>query len=230
MMILGFGKSKNRVVTPPVFLTLGFLILSTSAHSQGTGNLTGRFNLKNVKPPQPVVLEKYLGKISGKVAPVPKPTVGVWLTRPGLAAPRSVRDVTFSQQGYQFAKHLLIVPVGTRVFFPNEDQDFHNIYSLSRTKRFDLGRYRKGSQPIPQVTFDKPGYLLLNCEIHEHMKAHVLVVDTPYFTSSDSEGNFRLKNVPAGNYTLHVQSDKKRSWQQPVQVIAGQTTEVPLKF
>lgn len=223
------GQAFRSALVLSVLLFASALLTVTGLGNE-TGSVRGNFDLKNFRQAKPVVLEKYLGKISGKVAQQPKPTVGVWLTGPQVAAPANPPDVTFSQVGYQFSKHLLIVPLGTRVFFPNEDQDFHNIYSLSRTKRFDLGRYRKGSEPIPTVTFDRAGYLLLNCEIHEHMQAHVIIVDSPYYTSSNSRGDFVLQNVPPGSYTLHVQYDKKRSWQQPITVTARRTTEVNFNF
>ena len=134
----------------------------------------------------PIALEKYAGSISGRVNPAPSRIAGVWLESPTLrpGAPGTAR---LEQEGYQFRTGLLVVQTGTRVEFPNRDDDYHNVFSLSKTKRFDLGRYRKDEAP-PSVTFDKAGVVRLFCEIHQHMRGVVLVVDSPYFTTTDESG------------------------------------------
>ena len=173
-----------------------------------------------------IAIEKYTGKISGQVAPPPPTVAGVWLESRRVKAPVKVPDITVRQTNYQFSQSLLTVPVGTRIFFPNDDVDHHNVFSLSRTRRFDLGRYRKGDPQIPSVDFPKPGLVNLRCEIHEHMRATVLVVDTPYYTTTDQQGNFTLKNVASGDYVLHAQIDKRTRWFQPVTVKAGLVLKV----
>ena len=173
-----------------------------------------------------IAIEKYTGKISGQVAPAPPTVAGVWLESRSVKAPARVPDVTVRQTGYQFSKSLITVPVGTRVFFPNDDVDHHNVFSLSRTRRFDLGRYKKGDSQIPSVNFPKPGLVNLRCEIHEHMRATILVVDSPYYTTTDQQGNFTLKNVASGDYILHAQIDKRTRWSQPITVKAGLVLKV----
>src|SRR5207248_11305232 len=96
----------------------------------------------------------------------------------------------------------LPIEVGTRVEFPNLDDTYHNIFSYSPTKRFDLGRYRPEERPIPSVVFDKPGLVTLRCDIHEHMRGLILVLSTPYFVMTDTAGRFRLVKLPAGTYQL----------------------------
>ena len=142
------------------------------------------------------------------------------------SAPKTPTNVTLSQKNYQFAKHLIIISKGATDFFPNEDPDYHNIYSLSKPKRFDVGRYKKGETPLPHVTFDKPGYIRLNCEIHSHMNANIIVADSPYITTTDSNGKFTLNNIPPGQYTLHAQMDSKTKWQASIIVAANQVTPV----
>ena len=193
-----------------------------------TGNLTGTIELPDKVAGKRVAVEKYTGKISGKVSPAPIPVAGVWLTQEGLTAPDNPPDVKVAQRGYQFAESLLVVPLKTKVFFPNEDSDYHNIYSLSKGNRFDIGRYLKDEQPTPFVIFKNTGLVRLNCEIHEHMQAHVLVVDSPYYTRTDGKGNFQFKNVPAGNYTLNAQIDKKNIWKSTVQIVGRKTEKVTL--
>jgi plastocyanin len=175
----------------------------------------------------PIAMEKYAGSISGRVNPAPSRIAAVWLEGPSVrpAAPGTAR---LEQEGYQFRTGLLVVQTGTRVEFPNRDDDYHNVFSLSKTKRFDLGRYRKDESP-PAVTFDKPGVVRLFCEIHQHMRGVVLVVDSPHFTTTDESGRFDLRGVPPGKYTLHAWLDEKRTWQQPVTVESGQGMTVALR-
>ncbi|MDP1578731.1 MAG: carboxypeptidase regulatory-like domain-containing protein [Candidatus Didemnitutus sp.] len=110
--------------------------------------------------------------------------------------------VQITQKGLAFSPSLLAVQVGTRVEFPNLDETYHNIFSYSPPQRFDLGRYRPDERPIPSQQFDVPGLVTLRCDIHEHMRALILVVATPHFVVTDSEGRYRLTGVPAGRYVL----------------------------
>jgi plastocyanin len=106
------------------------------------------------------------------------------------------------QRNKTFAPHLLVVPVGTMVQFPNKDPFFHNIFSLYDGKRFDLGLYESGS--ARSVSFDRPGVSFLFCNIHAQMSAVVVAVDTPYFGVSDRSGNVLIRDVPNGRYHLNV--------------------------
>lgn len=132
--------------------------------------------------------------------------VVVWLepadgVRPtGLVASRTVYRMV--QHNKQFEPHLLVVPLGSIVAFPNLDPWFHNVFSLYRGKRFDLGLYEAGSQKA--VRFDRPGASYIFCNIHPEMMAVVLAVDTPFYTVSNRSGNWSIANVPPGRYKLHV--------------------------
>ena len=156
--------------------------------------------------------------------PPPAPRAGVWVEGAGTAAGSSPPRVVLNQKGYQFAQSLLVVPLHTTVEFPNDDPDFHNVFSLSRTKRFDAGRYKKSERPAPTATFDKAGLVRLQCEIHDHMKAVILVVDSRHFTTTDAAGKFTLSGLPPGTYTLHAQFDEKAKWSTSVTISAGKTT------
>jgi len=96
--------------------------------------------------------------------------------------------------------HVLAIDVGTRVDFPNNDQTFHNVFSLSKPRRFDLGRY--GRNQSKTIRFDKPGVVRVFCDIHSHMNAFVLVFSHPFFDVTDVEGRFFLPAVPPGTYTV----------------------------
>ena len=129
------------------------------------------------------------------------------------------------QKGFQFNPSLLAVPKGARVEFPNHDGEYHNVLSYSKAKEFDLGRFLSGEQP-PAVVFDKAGVVELNCEIHEHMRAYILVLETPYFTTTDTEGRFRLEHLPAGHFTLKAWIGPRTAWKQPVDLVEGQRLSV----
>jgi plastocyanin len=106
------------------------------------------------------------------------------------------------QQHKRFEPHLLVIPAGSVVDFPNLDPFFHNVFSMFDGKRFDLGLYEAGgSHP---VNFDSPGICYIFCNIHPEMSAVVVVVDTPYYATSAADGKFSIPNVPAGAYTVSV--------------------------
>jgi len=104
------------------------------------------------------------------------------------------------QHNETFYPHVLAVTVGSVVDFPNSDSTFHNVFSLSKARRFDLGRYARGkSKP---VVFDHPGVVRVFCDIHSHMSAFILVFNHPFFSVTDTEGRFELPALPAGTYTV----------------------------
>jgi hypothetical protein len=125
-----------------------------------------------------------------------------------------------------FVPTLLPVQVGTRVDFPNFDDTFHSIFSYSPAKRFDLGRYRSDERPVPSQRFDVPGLVVLRCDIHEHMRGLILVVDTPYFVITDPDGRYRLAGLPAGHHTLKVWLNSHSTLERPVDVRGDETLRV----
>jgi plastocyanin len=132
--------------------------------------------------------------------------VVVWLTPAGGAikpvAFRQSQPARLVQKNKSFDPHLLVVPVGSVVAFPNHDPFFHNVFSLFEGKRFDLGLYEAGS--TRDVHFDKPGIAYIFCNIHPEMSAVVVALDTPYFGISDQRGQVVIADVPVGQYTLRV--------------------------
>jgi len=146
-------------------------------------------------------------KISGGKTPDAS-NVAIWLVPldpMGVAVPVSGKlpnPPQLLQRNKTFEPHVLIVPLGTMVEFPNQDPFFHNIFSLYDGRRFDLGLYESGTKR--SVRFDRPGVSFLFCNIHAEMSAVVLSVDTPYFALSDRNGNVSIRNVPDGRYQLHV--------------------------
>jgi plastocyanin len=165
------------------------------------GIVTGQVDLMPLKQRRSVI--RYGGDASESGPPAPFLGV-IYLSQKDLS-PGSPpeKPLVMAQRGLQFYPAVLPISAGTKVAFPNEDNTYHNVFSYSPEKRFDLGRYAKGEGP-PVVTFDQPGEVRIFCEVHEHMRAVVLVLDTPYFTTTDESGRFSLNEVPPGEYTLRV--------------------------
>jgi plastocyanin len=106
------------------------------------------------------------------------------------------------QKDKSFQPHLLVVPVGSVVEFPNRDPFFHNVFSLFEGKRFDLGLYEAGSSR--EVRFDKPGISYIFCDIHAEMSAVIVALATPYYGIADRRGHILVPHVPAGRYMVHI--------------------------
>lgn len=109
---------------------------------------------------------------------------------------------TMVQKHREFVPHVLVVPVGSEVSFPNEDPFFHNVFSLFKGKRFDLGLYEAGV--TRSVLFSRPGISYIFCNIHPEMSAVILALTTPYHAKADENGSFDIQNVPSGVYRLHI--------------------------
>lgn len=132
---------------------------------------------------------------------------------------------SLAQHHYQFAPGLLAVARGTTVEFPNLDDEYHSVFSYSKAKRFDLGRYQRDEKP-PALTFDETGVVKLYCEIHDHMRGTILVLDTPLFVKTDVDGKYRLTGLPAGRHVLHAWIDDGVVREQSVELRDGETTRV----
>ena len=173
------------------------------------------------------VNQRYQATADIPLAPTNPPAAVVYLEgsfhlTPSDASRTSTR---MAQKNIAFAPDLLPVLVGAAVDFPNMDDTYHNVFSYSKTKRFDLGRFRKDEKPTT-VVFDKPGTVTIHCEIHERMRGTILVLETPYFQKTDTVGRYRLEHLPAGNYLLKawVAGDDIR--ERPVELKAGMTLHV----
>jgi plastocyanin len=121
---------------------------------------------------------------------------------PRGAFERDDRRARMDQRDEAFVPRVLAIPVGTTVDFPNSDPIYHNVFSLSRTKSFDLGRYASGRSKA--VRFDRPGIVRVFCDIHSHMSAFILVFAHRYFAVTDAEGRYRIEDVPPGTYAVSV--------------------------
>ena len=179
----------------------------------------------------PLARAASLGSIRGRVevlrdppAPEARPTVGDL----GMTSPRDVPNrrrsvvyldaapqgafeeheparVVMDQHNETFVPYVLAIPVGTTVDFTNSDRTYHNVFSLSKPRRFDLGRYASGQSK--SVRFDRPGVVRVFCEIHSHMSAFILVFAHRFFATTDGDGRYRIDNVPPGTYTIVAWND-----------------------
>jgi plastocyanin len=140
------------------------------------------------------------------------PATVVWLTpAPGSdvrldpPAPNDATKARLVQRNKSFEPHVLVVPAGSMVEFPNHDPFFHNVFSLFEGKRFDLGLYEAGTSRT--VRFDRPGISYIFCNIHPEMSAVVITMGTPLYATASGDGQVSIAGVPYGRYTLHIWSE-----------------------
>jgi plastocyanin len=184
--------------------------------------IEGKVPLPATRAPAVVVNQRYEIVANAGILST-NPPVAVAYLEGVFPRPASPASFEIAQKDMTFLPALLPLQAGNRVAFPNFDDTYHNIFSFSPAKRFDLGRYRPDERPIPSVLFDTPGLVVLRCDIHDHMRALILVLDTPHFALTDSEGNFRLTGLPAGKYTLKVWVNSKTTLERPVELVDGGT-------
>jgi plastocyanin len=137
------------------------------------------------------------------------------------------RRGTMAQRDERFVPHVLPVLVGAKVEFPNEDDVYHNVFSLSTAagpNGFDLGRYPKGESRT--VTFERPGTVQVFCHIHSDMSATVLVLQNPYFAQPSDDRRYVIDEIPEGDYTIVGWHERAKAVVRRVHVTAGQTSTV----
>jgi len=175
--------------------------LTAAAFAKDDASIEGVVQL----PPPTVVRalnQRYGTNTEGPLTPTNPPAAVVYLE--GNLANAKIASgpvAQMSQKNMLFAPDLIAIHTGGTVEFPNLDDTYHNVFSYSKTKRFDLGRYRK-EEKAASVTFDKPGVVTVHCEIHDRMRGTVLVLDSPYFQKTDSAGHYRIDHLPVGHFTI----------------------------
>jgi plastocyanin len=220
-------KNTPRTLLPFVpFVTLVSLVIPGAAGAARTGTIRGRVELRRVVKPierRPGVAD--LGTAAGRDMPDLLRSV-VYLE----SAPRGAFETSdgghavMDQRNETFVPHVLAITTGTTVDFPNSDRFYHNVFSLSKTKTFDLGRYAAGhSRP---VRFDRPGIVRVFCDIHSHMNAFILVFSHPFFGLTDAEGRYRIESVPPGTYGVIAWNEGMSSDARPVTVPDGGVAEL----
>ena len=154
------------------------------------------------------------------------PPLAVVFLEGAFPKPAAPPVAQMAQKDLTFVPTLLPVQIGTKVEFPNLDDTYHNIFSYSPAKRFDLGRYRSDEKPVPSQVFDVAGLVTLHCDIHEHMRALILVLDTPHFVITEADGRFRLAGLPPGHYILKAWIDSRTTLERPVELAPDTTLQV----
>ena len=204
-----------------------------SGRVAGTARISERLNTSRMR----VRVYNEPGDLGASPAPAPgNPFANVVLyleAAPSLSAatqpaPSEGETSTMRQQDERFTPHVLAVTTGATISFPNHDPIYHNVFSLSRARTFDLGRYPKGKSK--SLRFDRTGVVQVFCHIHADMNGYILVLPNRYFVMPDSSGRFAIEGIPPGSYELVAWHDRIRPIVTPVHVVVGQTTTLELSI
>ena len=169
------------------------------------GDITGKVKVRRARNSANVIV--YIDQIKGKVFEPPK------------------KHAVMDQKNLEFIPHVLPILVGTTVDFLNSDDVLHNVFSPDYPGgKFNLGTWAKGV--VKSYTFSTPGVATILCNVHPEMEAYIVALKTPYFAKTDKKGNFTIKNVPPGEYTLKVWHEKRKAKPQTVKVPAKGTVTV----
>jgi len=195
------------------------------ARSQDTATLSGRVEFRGFArtPSYRDDFYSYRPPSASGHRPDPLRAI-VYLEGDNLEPAAETPPAVIDQKDEMFVPHILAVQRGTRVDFRNSDALYHNVFSFSKTKRFDLGRYPKGRSR--SVAFDRLGVVRVFCEIHSHMSAFILVLPHSYFATTDASGDFRIANIPPGRYDVVVWGDPFRPVRREVQFQSGGSIEM----
>lgn len=208
-------------------LLLATAVLATTASAQPAGTIEGHVAYR--QGPLQKTANRYpagTGGAARTIKPIPAVAYLVGVLAGGEKAAGSAPRM--AQRDTIFQPDLLVVPVGTTVGFPNHDPFFHNVFSYSKPKRFDLGRYPRGE--TKNVTFDQPGGVSVFCEIHKWMRAGIVVVENPYHAIVDADGDFRIEGVPPGRYKVEVWHIERGRKTVDVNVPAAGSVRVNIEF
>ncbi len=210
------------VVAPQAFA----LLSQQGPPARGIGAIRGRVELGHVAPAaerRPGVSD--LGAPPDRDLPDARKSVVYLESAPrGAFDPGETTPASMDQRNETFVPHVLAITAGTVVDFPNSDRFYHNVFSLSKPARFDLGRYAKGKSK--SIRFEQPGIVRVFCEIHSHMNAFILVFAHPFFAMTDGDGRYRINNVPAGTYNVVAWNEGMASDPRAVTVGAGAIAEL----
>ena len=197
------ASSDSLRVWAPAILACALVVGGTLGLAAADGTIRGTVNIR-----QSSVTREARPSSAAMGAPASRPPE----FRPAVvyfdAAPKGAFELdeaaraTMNQLGEAFVPHVLAITVGTTGDFPNSDPFFHNVFALSKTKPFDLGRYSRGKSKA--VRFDRPGVVQVFCDIHSHMNAYILIFAHRYFAVTDPAGRYGIARVPPGTYTLTV--------------------------
>jgi plastocyanin len=210
------------------YIALAIVSLGIAAGAQTlTGNIVIKQKLtKRSVTPSVSIYQRGTAVELGKDTPedpleFERSRVVIYLEGSSQASPSPAGPATFTieQLNRRFTPDLLVLPVGSTVSFPNMDPIFHNIFSLSKAKSFDLGSYDKGK--TREVVFPKPGVVDIYCHLHPNMAATIVVTPNRWYARSDKSGQYRIDDVPPGNYTVVAWHKSAGFFKKSIVVEAG---------
>ena len=185
------------------------ILCTTASAAAGAASLIAKVTDASGKPLADAVV--YVLPASGARAPAHAPA-----------------SVAIEQQDREFSPYVTVIQAGTTVTFPNRDPLLHHVYSFSHVKTFEIKLY-SGEAPRG-ILFDKPGIVTLGCNIHDWMIGYILVVETPWFAKSDSDGNARISEIGGGEFEIHAWHPTQRvaAAMKPLKLDVRNSTEVAL--
>lgn len=194
----------KKIVLVAACLIFGGSIIAKDIE-ESVGSITGTVTVRGVRDARDVVV--YLENVAGEYQP-------------------PAENPVIDQRNLVFIPHVLPVLVGTTVKFQNNDKVRHNIFSPSKSKKFNLGTYSAGV--TREVTFDKLGKVSLLCNVHAEMSAYVYVLQNPFHALTGPDGVFAISDIPPGEYTIKTWHEKLKEKKQQVTVAKGDTVTVDL--
>ena len=210
-----------RVMVLAALLAAPLLIGQMAA--QQTASVRGRVEIGPVSTRRPASAYPARSVPQGQLAPPSEVRhVVVYLKDAPVRQVAPVR-VAIRQRDETFVPRVVAVPTGSVVEFPNDDPIYHNVFSLSRAREFNLGRYPRGQSK--SVRFERPGIVKVFCEIHSHMTATVMVFNHPWFAVPDEKGQFTLLEAPTGSHEIVAWHERLGDSPQKITIEAGRPTE-----
>jgi plastocyanin len=219
-----------RRITFVVALSFAWLMAGSPPEAARNGSIRGRVEIRRAVP----AAGPRASVAGGDMLKAPDFTDRLRSVVYLESAPREAFEqidpahAVMDQRNETFVPHLLAITTGTTVDFPNSDRIYHNVFSLSKTKTFDLGRYAAGRSQ--SVRFDRPGIVRVFCDIHSHMNAFILVFNHRFFDVTDADGRYRIDNIPPGTYNVVAWNEGLASEPRAASVPDGGTTELDFQL
>jgi plastocyanin len=228
------GRYGREKVTARGIILLGtVLVLSASLEAEnieGTVVIRKKLTRRRVTAAVPLYQRGPAVELSANPAEDPlafeRERVAIYLDGQAPEAPAVTERplATMTQENRRFSPETLVIAAGSKVSFPNLDPIFHNVFSLSKAKTFDLGNYPKGETRM--VTFSEPGIVYVGCQLHSNMSATIVVTPNGWNAKADRDGRFTIHDVPPGKYTIVAWHKAAGFFRQPIQIAAGHDAAV----
>jgi plastocyanin len=231
------GRIRNIALLRICLLSSAWIVFHPLLVAQEGGTIQGKIEIPPYSRPAPVQVPSRYGSLpamesreDSKNIRAPEVTnVVVYLEGTGLEnVHRELPPAVLDQRNATFIPHVLPIVKGTTVKIVNRDKTYHNVFSLSSAKKFDIGRRPTGEE-VPE-TFDKAGIVQVFCDIHSHMSAYIIVLENPLYVQPKTDGTYTIEGIPAGKYSIHVWHERFSSPPQSVTVTSGGATTVDFRL